>query len=607
MAVISQGKKMVQAIQLSMLTTSADSALRLDGALSDSAAEAGTELSGLGFGEVLNGMTAPATNSLSGVKRHVPAGISVLSGISQALLAVANAKDTAASAENAGNEENESATSADEDSLLTSSLLEQIALKDKLPETGSDTDAAIGTDTDDADENSATVLPGSKQPDAEELAKAAKQLAQSASERTDTATTELQAKLNSQISEDSEAGKVADKTQASAGGKGEAQPVAVLAGATESGAAQGDANSADVAQSVKEAGFGSDTHDSKDNNIKDSSVKAAIETGIKADDNNNKTDDDSIKAGSVARSAVQADAKTLTADSSSQTAVNTVAITEDNRNTVDNSKIDTDTTSATSKLSLTAASDKADNLAAAKAGSEQHASKHDAQQQNGSQQSPSQQNQQHGLKQNNNAQLAADIATEMPDSSVATAKVAADASAAARVDTAFSSALQLAEQRQQAGTAQAVARPLAEQLKQSLNLLQQDAAGQLRERVTLMVRQNIQIAEIRLDPAGLGQMQIKIDMQQDQASVQFIVQQSQAKELLEQQLPRLREMLQQQGIQLTEGQVQQQSQQERQLAQRDGNNQGRNGKQTADDTPDGTSDTVQLNVKTSDRLVDYYA
>ncbi|KUM52422.1 flagellar hook-length control protein FliK [Rheinheimera sp. EpRS3] len=588
---------MVQAIQLSMLTTTADSALRLDGALSDSAAEAGTELSGSGFGEVLNGMTAPATNSLPGAKRHVPAGISVLSGVSQALLAAANAKDTAASAENAENAENENAAGSDEDSLLTSSLLGQIALKDKLPETGSntintsDTDAAVvDTATDDVKGEPAAVSPGNSQTktDAEEVAKAAKQLSQSASEITDTATTELQAKVNGQISGDSEAGKVADKTQASAGGKGEAQPVAVLAGATESGAAQGDANSADVAQSVKEVGFGSDTHDSKDNNIKDSSVKAAIETGIKADDNNNKTDDGSIKAGSVAQSAVQADAKTVTA-----------------AGTEDNSK--TDTASTTSKLSLTAASDKADNLAGAKAGSEQNASKHDAQQQNGSQQNPSQQNQQQGPKQNNNASLPADIAAEMPDSSIATAKVAADASAAARVDTAFSSALQLAEQRQQAGTAQAVARPLAEQLKQSLNLLQQDAAGQLRERVTLMVRQNIQIAEIRLDPAGLGQMQIKIDMQQDQASVQFIVQQSQAKELLEQQLPRLREMLQQQGIQLTEGQVQQQSQQERQLAQRDGNSQGRSGKQTADDTPDVTSDTVQLNVKTSDRLVDYYA
>ncbi|WP_240222347.1 flagellar hook-length control protein FliK [Rheinheimera hassiensis] len=596
---------MVQAIQLSMLTTTADSALRLDGALSDSAAEAGTELSGLGFGEVLNGITSPATNSLSGAKlRHVPAGISVLSGVSQALLAAANAKDTAASAENAENSENaentenESAAGADEDSLLTSSLLGQIALKDKLPETdsnASDTDAAVvDTATDDVEGEPATVSQGNSQTeiDAKEVANAAKQLAQSASEITDTATTELQAKVNSQISGDSEAGKVADKTQASAGGKGEAQPVAVLAGATES---EGDAKSAAVAQFVEEAGFGSDTHDSdsKDNNIKDSSVKVAIETGTKADDNNSKTDDGSIKAGSVAQSAVQADAKTVTA-----------------AGTEDNSK--TDTTSTGGNLSLTAASDKADNQAGAKAGSEQNASKHDAQQQNGSQQSPSQQNssqqnQQQGPKQNNNAQLPADIATEMADSSIATAKVAADVSSAARVDTAFSSALQLAEQRQQAGAAQAVARPLAEQLKQSLNLLQQDAAGQLRERVTLMVRQNIQIAEIRLDPAGLGQMQIKIDMQQDQASVQFIVQQSQAKELLEQQLPRLREMLQQQGIQLTEGQVQQQSQQERQLAQRDGNNQGRNGKQTADDTPDATSDTVQVNVKTSDRLVDYYA
>lgn len=614
---------MVQAIQLSMLTTTADSALRLDGALSDSATDAGAEPSSLGFAEVLSGLTSAATNSLSGAKlRHVPAGISVLSGVSLALLAAANAKDTAASAENAENAENESVADAEEGSLLTFSLLGQIALKDTLPETGSDTDAAISTDTDDTKESSATALSGSKQPeaDAEELVKAAKQLAQSASEitDTDTTTTELQAKINSQISADAQAGKVADKTEASVGGKGEALPVAVLAG--ESGA--------DSAQSVKEAAFNSNTHDSdikdsaikgsdiKDSDIKDSSVKAALETGVKADDNTSKTDEGFVKAGSVAQSTVQADAKTITADSSSQTVVNTaagtVAITEGNRNTADNSKTDTDNVSTTRKLSLTAASDKADNQVGAKVGSEQNASKHDAQQQNGSQQSPSQQNssqqnQQQGPKQNNNASLPADIATEITDSSVATAKVAADASAVARVDTAFNSALQLAEQRQQAGPAATVARPLAEQLKQSLNLLQQDAAGQLRERVTLMVRQNIQIAEIRLDPAGLGQMQIKIDMQQDQASVQFIVQQSQAKELLEQQLPRLREMLQQQGIQLTEGQVQQQSQQERQLAQRGSDQQGRNSQQSADENQEGSPEPVQLNIKTSERLVDYYA
>ena len=153
---------------------------------------------------------------------------------------------------------------------------------------------------------------------------------------------------------------------------------------------------------------------------------------------------------------------------------------------------------------------------------------------------------------------------------------------------------------------------VAEQLKQRLNLQHQDAAGQLRERVNLMLRQNIQVAEIRLDPVGLGQMQIKVDMQQDQAQVQFVVQQPQAKELLEQQMPRLREMLQQQGITLSEGNVQQQSQsqqQERQLAQQDSDGRGQNRQQAANTDEHGTEQgsTVQLKVPVSDRMVDYYA
>lgn len=149
----------------------------------------------------------------------------------------------------------------------------------------------------------------------------------------------------------------------------------------------------------------------------------------------------------------------------------------------------------------------------------------------------------------------------------------------------------------------------SEQLQQNLNLQQHDATGQLRERVNLMVRQNIQIAEIRLDPAGLGQMQIKVDVQQDQTNVQFVVQQSQAKELIEQQLPRLREMLQQQGIVLGEGSVQQQSQQERQLAQGQQQQHGQTGSQQGDAADGMTADgaTAQVKVAVPDRLVDYYA
>jgi flagellar hook-length control protein FliK len=143
----------------------------------------------------------------------------------------------------------------------------------------------------------------------------------------------------------------------------------------------------------------------------------------------------------------------------------------------------------------------------------------------------------------------------------------------------------------------------AEQLKQSINLMQQDAAGHMRQQVSLMLSQQIQRAEIRLDPAGLGMMQIKIDMQQDQATVQFTVQQQQARELIEQQLPRLREMLQQQGIQLAEGQVQQQSQQQQQQLAQKGQQQA--GAESSDDEALGMP--IQVTVKQSDRLVDYYA
>ncbi|GGW63192.1 flagellar hook-length control protein FliK [Alishewanella tabrizica] len=151
----------------------------------------------------------------------------------------------------------------------------------------------------------------------------------------------------------------------------------------------------------------------------------------------------------------------------------------------------------------------------------------------------------------------------------------------------------------------AVAPSLAAQLKQ-LNLQQQDATGQLRERVQLMIRQNVQVAEIRLDPAELGQMQIRVNLQQEQATVQFIVQQQQAKELLEQQMPKLREMLQQQGIQLGEGQVQQQARQERQSTEQHGGRSTPSGDDTQSAAEGGVINST-IDIHHSERLVDYYA
>jgi len=193
--------------------------------------------------------------------------------------------------------------------------------------------------------------------------------------------------------------------------------------------------------------------------------------------------------------------------------------------------------------------------------------------------------------------------TAQPAASVATNSSVQVSDTAGVIARAESFATVLEQQNRPQST---VAAPsLAAQLKQ-LNLQQQDAAGQLRERVQLMVRQNVQVAEIRLDPAELGQMQIRVNLQQEQASVQFIVQQQHAKELLEQQMPRLRELLQQQGIQLGEGQVQQQTREERQQAEQ----RSAGGSQHNDDKQAGTdsaSQTTTVELSQSERLVDYYA
>jgi flagellar hook-length control protein FliK len=162
-------------------------------------------------------------------------------------------------------------------------------------------------------------------------------------------------------------------------------------------------------------------------------------------------------------------------------------------------------------------------------------------------------------------------------------------------------------QQQQQATAQLFATKLndiAAQTDQApLNLLEPNAATQLKERVMFQINQKIQSAEIKLAPEELGSMQVKVQLQQDQLSVQFVVQQQGAKEALEQQLPRLKDMLAEQGIELTQGQVSQQ---------REGADSQRQAKERnqffAQGAESGDEPLIQqAMVRVSDRMVDYYA
>lgn len=127
------------------------------------------------------------------------------------------------------------------------------------------------------------------------------------------------------------------------------------------------------------------------------------------------------------------------------------------------------------------------------------------------------------------------------------------------------------------------------------------AAVQLKDKVMYQVQQKIQTAEIRLAPEELGAVQIKVNLQQDQLSLQFVVQQPQAKEALEQQMPRLKELLQQQGMELTDSQVSQEQQRQGEKQQR-ASGQSRLGNELTDEPL-----PQQAAIRRSDRVVDYYA
>lgn len=81
-------------------------------------------------------------------------------------------------------------------------------------------------------------------------------------------------------------------------------------------------------------------------------------------------------------------------------------------------------------------------------------------------------------------------------------------------------------------------------------------------RVRMIQGQGGTEARLNLHPAELGRLQIAITSEGDATRVAFVVDNAQAKEALEQAMPRLREFLQQAGLQLAEGSVSQQGQQD---------------------------------------------
>ena len=93
-----------------------------------------------------------------------------------------------------------------------------------------------------------------------------------------------------------------------------------------------------------------------------------------------------------------------------------------------------------------------------------------------------------------------------------------------------------------------LAQPFNTQIELPLNSAQW--GNQVLQRVAWLTGQGISAAEIHLNPAELGPMQVRVDQRQDSATVVFTSHNSSAREAIEASLPRLRELFSEQGMEL---------------------------------------------------------
>lgn len=151
----------------------------------------------------------------------------------------------------------------------------------------------------------------------------------------------------------------------------------------------------------------------------------------------------------------------------------------------------------------------------------------------------------------------------------------------------------------------------AQQAQPPLQLSREMASDQVAERVQMMMSKNLKNVDIRLDPPELGRMQIRMNMNGDQATVHFTVNNHQARDVIEQSMPRLREMLAQQGVQLSDTSVQQQNsgqQQSRYAAGENGGSGQGNSSQDFGGEENLEPDTkLDLNVALKRDGISYYA
>ena len=117
--------------------------------------------------------------------------------------------------------------------------------------------------------------------------------------------------------------------------------------------------------------------------------------------------------------------------------------------------------------------------------------------------------------------------------------------------------------------------------------------SQVLQRVAWLTGQGIAAAEIHLNPAELGPMQVRVDQRQDSATVVFTSHNSSTREAIEASLPRLRELFSEQGMELIDVDINS-GEQEANAQQSDFDNQAQSQNDDDDASLETQADSAQL-------------
>ena len=92
---------------------------------------------------------------------------------------------------------------------------------------------------------------------------------------------------------------------------------------------------------------------------------------------------------------------------------------------------------------------------------------------------------------------------------------------------------------------------LPQQLQMTTPVNQKQWGSELSKRIAMLINNGQQqVAELRLNPAHLGPLSVRLQLDEDQANISFVTNHQAVKEAIELSLPKLKEQLQQQGLDL---------------------------------------------------------